>query len=252
MGSAGKKNNPTYTKGIEPMTLLRNLLKRISPLRRTVLYLRHGKPYAKSYSQLGEDMVVRYIFSRLGIGHPSYIDIGANDPFRFNNTALLYESGSRGINIEPDPSVFKELVHARKEDLNLNVGVGDKNGTFTFYLFNDDKLSTFSKEEAERVVRENPALSFTEITVPMRTVDSIIEEHCKGVFPDFLSLDVEGLDRVVLESIQYEKSAPKVICVETIRSLPEIESFLLSKGYFKFAGSFLNTIFCKKELWDNR
>ena len=234
------------------MNIVRNTLKRIPFLRRMVLRLRNGSPYVKSYSQLGEDAIVRYVFSKLGIQHPSYIDIGANDPQRFNNTALFYEEGSRGINIEPDPSVFKELVHARGGDLNLNMGVGDKNGTFAFYLFNDDKLSTFSKEEAERVMKENPALSFTEITVPMRTVDSVIEEYCNGVFPDFLSLDVEGLDRVVLESINYEKSAPKVICVETIRSLREIESFLISKGYFKLSGSFLNTVFCKKELWDNR
>lgn len=234
------------------MNIVRNTLKRIPFLRRLVLRFRNGRPYVKSYSQLGEDVVVRYVFNKLDIEHPSYIDIGANDPKCFNNTALLYEEGSRGINVEPDPSVFKELMHVRRGDLNLNVGVGEQNGTFTFYLFNDDKLSTFSKEEAERVVKENPALSFTEITVPMRTVDSVIEEHCKGVFPDFLSLDVEGLDRVVLESINYKKSAPKVICVETIRSLPEIESFLISKGYFKLSGSFLNTIFCKKELWDSR
>lgn len=234
------------------MNTVRDILKRVGFLRRLVLRVRNGRPYVKSYSQLGEDVVVRYVFNKLGIKQPSYIDIGANDPYRFNNTALFYKNGSRGINVEPDPSVFKELVHARGRDVNLNVGVGDKNGTFVFYLFNDDKLSTFSHEEAKKLVKENTSLSFTEIAVPMRTVDSVIAEYCTGVFPDFLSLDVEGLDRVVLESINYEKSAPKVICVETIRSLADIESFLVSKGYFKLSGSFLNTIFCKKELWDNR
>jgi FkbM family methyltransferase len=228
------------------------MLKRIAPLRRAILRVRHGRPYVRSYSQIGEDTVVHYIFARLGIVHPTYIDIGANDPMRFNNTALLYEESSRGINIEPDPAVFKELAHTRKHDVNLNIGISDKDGEAEFYLFNDDKFSTFSKGEAERLVKDSPSLSFTILKVPTRTVDSVINEYSNGVFPDFLSLDVEGLDRMVLESIDYVKSAPKVICVETIKDPEKIESFLLSKGYFKFSGTFLNTIFCKKDIWENR
>ena len=53
------------------MTMIRNMLKRIAPLRREVLRLRRGKPYVKSYSQLGEDMVVRHVFRKLAIAHPT-------------------------------------------------------------------------------------------------------------------------------------------------------------------------------------
>ncbi|MEK7093181.1 MAG: FkbM family methyltransferase [Patescibacteria group bacterium] len=227
-------------------------MKRIRPLRRAVLRLRHGKPYVKSYSQLGEDMVVRHVFRKLGIARPTYIDIGANDPLRFNNTALLYETGSRGVTIEPDPAVFKEIVRKRTRDINLNIGISDANGEADFYRCNDDKLSTFSKEEAGRVTRKTPALSFEVMKIPTRTIDSVIAEYCGGAFPDFLSLDVEGLDYTVLKSIDYEKSAPKVICVETAHAYDEIDRLLTSKGYTGLSTTFLNTIYCNTVLWENR
>ena len=197
-------------------------------------------------------MVVRHVFRKLAIAHPTYIDIGANDPLRFNNTALLYETGSRGVTIEPDPAVFKEIVRRRTRDINLNIGISDANGEADFYRCNDDKLSTFSKEEAERVVRKTPALSFEVMKIPTRTIGSVIAEYCGGVFPDFLSLDVEGLDYTVLKSIEYEKSAPKVICVETAHAYNEIDAFLTSKGYTRLSTTFLNTIYCRTTLWENR
>ncbi|MFM7886227.1 MAG: glycosyltransferase family 2 protein, partial [Pseudanabaena sp.] len=54
-----------------------------------------------SYSQCGEDLIIQFIFSSLGISKPSYIDIGAYDAHKLSNTAVFYEQGSRGINIEP-------------------------------------------------------------------------------------------------------------------------------------------------------
>ena len=72
-----------------------------------------------------------------------------------------------------------------------------------------------------------------------------------------MSLDVEGLDEMILKSINYEKSCPSVICVETIsfsengdgvKNKPIIE-FLESKGYLLFADTYINTIFVKKDKW---
>lgn len=217
-----------------------------------VLRFRRGRSYVKSYSQLGEDVVVRHVFRKLGIEHPTYIDIGANDPQRFNNTALLYETGSRGIMIEPDPDVFKEIVRKRTCDINLNIGISDTDGEADFYLCNDDKRSTFSKEEVESITRDIPFLTFQVMKIKTHTIGFVIAEQCGGVFPDFLSLDVEGLDYMVLKSIDYEKSAPKVICVETAYSYDEIDQFLVSKGYTRISTTFLNSIYCNALLWENR
>ena len=43
----------------------------------------------KSYSQCGEDLIVKFIFDILNIKNPSYIDIGAHHPNYISNTALF-------------------------------------------------------------------------------------------------------------------------------------------------------------------
>jgi len=49
----------------------------------------------KSYSQKGEDIILRRILGEKEVGF--YIDIGAHHPKRFSNTYLFYKKGWRGI-----------------------------------------------------------------------------------------------------------------------------------------------------------
>lgn len=55
------------------------------------------------YSQCGEDKIVDLLFKKLSITNPSWLDIGAGDPSVLSNTAMFYEMGLRGVNIEPNP-----------------------------------------------------------------------------------------------------------------------------------------------------
>lgn len=107
-----------------------------------------------SYSQSGEDLIVRYIFTQLGIAKPSYIDIGAHYPYYLSTTALFYEAGSKEINIEPDPVLYKAFIQNRSKDVNLNVGISDTISVLDFYIINNPVLNTFSKQEAENYYKE--------------------------------------------------------------------------------------------------
>ena len=74
----------------------------------------------KSFSQKGEDIMIDKILGNKKMG--CYIDIGANDPHRFNNTKRFYNRGWTGVNIEPDPKCYQKIVTNRKRDINLNLG----------------------------------------------------------------------------------------------------------------------------------
>jgi hypothetical protein len=67
----------------------------------------------RTYAQHGDDLAVLNIFKRLGIERPSYLDVGAYHPFDLSNTALLYERGSRGINVEPNEALFGAVSSRR-------------------------------------------------------------------------------------------------------------------------------------------
>jgi FkbM family methyltransferase len=213
--------------------------------------------FNKSYSQCGEDLIIQYVFSLRGISKPSYIDIGANDPFYISNTALFYENGSRGVNIEANPKLIDNFNKFRSSDVNINIGVGPENSSLVFYVMNDNTLSTFSKFEADKFVNTGKYEIIEEINIPIITINKIIDTHCDGIFPDFLTLDAEGLDFEILKSIDFEKSHPKLICVEVADYSPtgagrkriEIIDFLESKDYFEYASTNLNAIMVKKEFW---
>ncbi len=214
----------------------------------------------ESYSQTGEDVIVKFIFDRLGIKAPTYIDIGAHHPFKLSNTALLYKTGSRGVNIEPDPDLFKSFLEYRKEDINVNLGIGDTNAELDFYVISSPTLNTFSKKEAESYQTEGN-YSIKEVKkIQVKTVNSVLEEYVNGKFPQFLNLDAEGIDDLIIKSIDYESNFPIVICVESIsfstngngiKNSALIE-YIVSKGYMVYADTYINTIFVREELWRNK
>lgn len=217
-----------------------------------------GDKAKHTYSQNGEDRIITFIFRALGIANPSYLDIGAHDPYYASNTALLYENGSLGINIEPNPFLFKEFLSKRERDINLNIGIADTSGVMDFYIMSQPSLSTFSKEEAERMEKEYGFRITRMLRVAVETVEQVLEEHMSGAFPDFLSIDIEGLDEAVLRSLDFTVSKPKVICVETVSFSPKRDgvknhaliAYIKSEGYLLLADTYINSIFVDAALWN--
>ncbi|MCL5102488.1 MAG: FkbM family methyltransferase [Armatimonadetes bacterium] len=224
---------------------------------RRILRLEKSPLPKQSYSQTGEDVIVRHLFNAIGIKTPTYIDIGAHDPYCMSNTAALYAQGSTGVNIEPDPTLFEAFLRVRRRDVNLNLAISDKEGEADFYIMSGRAMNTMSSVEAERLANEN-LFSIQEVRkIKTNTIGNIIDTYCKGCFPDFMSLDVEGLDMTILQSIDYENASPTVICVETITysrtgngvKETDILDFLATKGYIVFADTYHNTIFVKANVW---
>ena len=58
-----------------------------------------------SYSQEGEDMILRRLFETRRRGF--YVDVGAHHPRRFSNTYYFYRQGWSGINIDAAPGSMK-------------------------------------------------------------------------------------------------------------------------------------------------
>jgi FkbM family methyltransferase len=236
------------------------LLKGIFDLVRKIenkLYPQHNSFTANvSFSQCGEDILIDYVFKLRGLHEPSYIDIGANHPFYFSNTAKFYERGCQGINIEANPELIKLFKKYRTRDINLNIGIGDTESELDFYIMQDNTLSTFSKKERDFMVSRGKQFAETK-KIKLTTVAKVLQENFNGTFPDFMSLDVEGMDFQILRSIDFEQSYPKVICVEASEYSPigagarrnELIDFLVSKGYYEYANTNLNAIMVKNEFW---
>ncbi|RTL60618.1 MAG: FkbM family methyltransferase [Sphingobacteriales bacterium] len=211
-----------------------------------------------SYSQSGEDLIADYFFESIGIKQPVYIDIGANQPIKGNNTYLFYLKGSKGICIEPDISLIPSLKKTRPNDIVLNIGVSvtvASEADFYFFDGHYNAWNTFSKEDADKKRRES-GISYHQSKVQLDTVENIADKYNFRKV-NFISLDVEGVDLAILKSVDFKKLRPELICVETIEfSLnntmnkdQEIISYMLTQGYRVYADTNLNTLFCRSDIF---
>jgi hypothetical protein len=109
-------------------------------------------------------------------------------------------------------------------------------------------LNTFSKEEAERLVAQGEFRISEVKKIKTININKLFEKY---FIPDFLSIDVEGIDFEIIQSINFNLNRPKVICVETAEFSPvppgikvyESIDFLKEKGYIFYADTYNNSIF---------
>jgi FkbM family methyltransferase len=201
----------------------------------------------KSYSQEGEDMILRRMFNDKKDGF--FIDIGAHHPKRFSNTYLFYKQGWNGINIDAMPGSMKAFNKIRPKDINIECPISDTREELTYYSFNEPAINTFSKLEAEKKDGLNNYKIIEKKKLTTSTLSDILDKNLKvGQQIDFLTIDVEGLDFKVLKSANLTKYKPKVILIETLESSlnsivnNEISTYLASFGYSIYAKS-VNTVF---------
>jgi FkbM family methyltransferase len=176
------------------------------------------EPYGTlSYSQEGEDLILRRLFEEQSCGF--YVDVGAHHPQRFSNTFLFYKRGWRGINIDPEVDAIAEFQRSRPRDINLVLGISNEVGELRYYRFNESALNTFDGELAHQ--REQiPAYRLIEsVTVPVKRLDDVLSEHLPaGQEIDFLSVDAEGFDLKILRSNDWTCFRPRCVLIEALGS----------------------------------
>lgn len=203
-----------------------------------------------SYAQQGEDLIVRQALSALGLERPSYLDVGAFHPTIGSNTYLLYAAGGRGVLVEPNPFMAKMLEEVRPEDTVLNAGIGfnDEKEADYFLIRDRPQLNTFSREQVDRyIARSGPAALEKTLRMKLLRIVEVIEEHFEGA-PDFVSIDVEGLDLEIMQTFDFARHRPAVFCIESAQFgatgvVEGIVELMRGHDYLVRGGSMINTVF---------
>jgi FkbM family methyltransferase len=204
-----------------------------------------------SYSQNGEDLVLDRLLA--STEHGFYVDIGAHHPTRFSNTYLFYRRGWRGINIDSMPGYSRSFHRMRPRDLTIECGVGYRNDSMKYFLFNEPALNTFNKGEALQKISSAYHIINT-CELPVKPLADILSAYLDlGQRIDFLSVDVEGMDFEVLSSNDWQTFRPRYVLVEILRTgLPELSEsettrFLCAQHYRPICKVY-DTVFFKDSL----
>jgi len=199
----------------------------------------------KTYSQEGEDLILRKVFGRKNNGF--YIDIGAHHPKRFSNTYFFYKKGWNGINIEARPGSKILFDKNRPRDINLEFAISSEPKELTYYMFNEPALNGFSTQNVENLKDHREFKIIKEIKLNTQRLDTVLARYISPKQNiDFVSIDVEGLDFDVLISNDWNLFKPNIILIEDpnfdFKVGSEISTFLESYKYKLFARTF-NTSF---------
>lgn len=238
---------------------MRSLAKQLLPpfakslVRRGLQFMEWDPWQQKSWSQDGEDQILRRLFESDLTGF--YVDVGAHHPMRFSNTYLFYRRGWRGINIDAMPGSMAAFAKHRPRDINLEVGVGAIEGNEPYHMFHEPAFNGFSKELSEvRGVSANPQTVLAVKALKVFPMSTLLDVHLPSGQPiTFMSIDVEGRDFEVLQSNDWDRYRPRVVLIEMLGSNlgeigdSQIGSFMLGKGYVAFAKCF-NSVFFRETL----
>ncbi len=198
-----------------------------------------------SFSQVHEDLIVDSILGYKKNGF--YVDVGANHPSLLNNTKRFYDRGWRGVNIEPNPTMFNLLQNERKDDININMGVGNRTGKMNYYLLDPDVLSTFNPKAARKAISSRGAVLKNEQPIRISTLKDILGSLTIDRSIDFMSIDVEGFEKEVIAGGDWQHYRPRLILLEISQRGKELIKIMQGTNYRLVFANGINGIFVDNE-----
>lgn len=200
-------------------------------LRPVFVFSKTSQPSFKSYSQCGQDvLILKLVQEHVRSGGESghyFIDLAANDAIKLSNTFHLEQNGWQGLCLEPNPTYWYGLSAFRNclvlggfvggtgDGTEVNVSLS--NGVFGGIVGFDNKESVLA-EKKMKIEKRN-----------MLSVSTALSIANPPKIIDYLSLDVEGAEHLVMENFPFHEYKVRFATVE--RPAKRLRSLLEENGY---------------------
>lgn len=214
-----------------------------------IKYMNNISDYDEFYSQAGQDLLAYTYFKGKKDGF--FIDIGAYDGVFISNTYLFEQLGWKGICVEADPDRFELLKNNRKCDC-YNFAIHSKTGNkLNFITSNANALNVLeeqaSNKHIERMKADGNQKELKTIEVDSITFDDLMSKNYPNIkHIDFLSIDIEGGELIVLETIDFNKYSFGLITVENNFEEGVLVNFMKERGYKVLIDIGLDILFIKE------
>jgi len=187
------------------------------------------------YSQRNEEIIIRHFFQDERDGF--FVDVGSYHWKKASTTYYLEEHlGWSGIAVDAQKKFRTGYEANRPKTRFFSYLVSDESDLKRpFYLAGP--VSSESKEHVQKFSKVIDAASDpAELEVETITLDDLLAaNHATRI--DFLSVDVEGAERKVLEGFGIEKYKPRLACVSAGRSVrEEVLAYFREHDYEKIDG----------------
>ena len=161
----------------------------------------------KNYSQFDEDIFLTEFFKKKKKG--KFVDLGAFHPIRYNNTYLLYRKGWNGTNIDLNQTSIDMFNIVRSRDNNKCALISNKRNKKETVYFEHN----FSAGNSINLINDPQKILTKEKIMTSSTFNDLVQHKF-----DFLNIDLEGHDYIVLKTIDLKYYQPNLICVEILEN----------------------------------
>jgi len=196
----------------------------------------------KWFSQMGEDkFAYNNFFHKMFSG--SYLEVGGLDGVRYSNTLSFHKHlGWRGVLIEASLDEYRQLIKNRPDDICIHAAVCKQPQVVHYTTHKDSAVNGIYEFMSEGFKKYwHPNVSISQLPqVTCAPLTNLLSKFGMHEF-DFFSLDVEGAELPILESIDFVTTKFKVLAVETGGRPPEIttriSTILNRHGYKQHIGT---------------
>ena len=176
--------------------------------------------------------------------HPYFIDLAANDAVQLSNTLRLEDDGWRGLCVEPNPIYWYRLAHRKCDVVGAFVGGQTDMQQVDVSLTNEEYggIVGDQMDNKKNVGKKRNSVSETEkrYTISLR---SIFRKFDVPPTIDYMSLDVEGAEELIMQDFPHD--AHKILFITIERPKPGLRTLLEANGY-KFV---MMLIYWGETLW---
>lgn len=186
---------------------------------------------ALSFSQHNQDL---FVLDHTGMKTGGFfVEFGAMDGVELSNTLLLEKYyGWNGIVAEPLPELFNKISKNRSCSADPRC-VSSKTGQrVPFIKAEFEALSTMKEYISHDHWADTRSNNSIEIEVETVTLDDLLDFHNAPEEIDYLSIDTEGSELLILEAFSFDRKI-NIITAEHNHASHKIpmRKFLESKGY---------------------
>jgi Methyltransferase FkbM domain len=178
-------------------------------------------PGRKWFAQVHQDEILIDLIGPNGY----FIDLASNDAMEFSNTLALERHGWEGVCIEPNPAYWYGLSHRKCTVIGALVGATKEKVSVKFRGVYGGIVGKMDERLANRK-KEPDAILEQRFTAPL--IQVLQNFHVPTVV-DYLSLDVEGAEYLIMKDFPFSQYLIKIMTVE--RPSQELRQLLEDHGY---------------------
>ena len=189
-------------------------------------------------SQLLQDAFASFIVSDLF--DKTFLEFGATDGVSLSNSYMLEnELGWTGILAEPSPQWHKKLKYNRPNTQIITECIWKSSGEKLDFFVSDVGVLSTLVDFKYSDLSSMPGNTKTRIKdgkvvkVETISINEVMETNFNGNSPSYVSIDTEGSEYEILNSLDFEKYRPVVFTIEhNFTNLQnKIDALMISKGY---------------------